>query len=252
MTISLITWNTKYRDSLSLPEKLIFKITQPIQKTVSLIAHFPIDIWENYLFISNLTEESLKLKEDIGLLRAKNNQLLETLSSYKRVDDLLKVKDTFSYASIVAYVIGGDVSLWYKTVLIDKGERDGIKKGFPVITNKGVVGKVLKVWDSSSRVLLLTDHNFAIDGIVQRNRIKGIVAGFDNSTCLFKYILATEDIRQGDTIISSGLDGLFPKGIIIGTIKKKFVDNTGVFFHVEIKPSADIKKLEEVLVIIPS
>jgi rod shape-determining protein MreC len=201
--------------------------------------------------MSNLRKGNLRIKAELNSLKAKNSQILETLLSYQRIDKLLSVKKSISYPSIVASIVGRDTSPWYKTILIDKGKSEGIKKGFSVISNNGLVGKVLKVWDSTSRVLLLTDHNFAIDGVVQRTRIKGIVAGLDDNTCLFKYILATYDIKEGDMVISSGLDRLSPKGIIIGKIKRKFIDNTGVFLHAEIKPSVELKKLEEVLVITP-
>ena len=251
-SIFLFTLNIKNPDSLSFPERLIFRITMPAQKIIAKLAHFPVYVWDNYIFISTIIEENIVLKKEINSLKTKNNKLLETFLSYKREDKLLNLTNILPYPLLIASVIGRDTSLWHRNILIDKGTNDGVKKGFPVITDNGVVGKILKVWDFSSRVLLITDHNFAVDGIVQRNRIKGIVTGFDDNTCFFKYILATEDIKERDIVISSGLDGIFPKGIIIGEIKKKSTDNTGVFFHVEIKTSVNTKKLEEVLVILPT
>ena len=118
-----------------------------------------------------------------------------------------------------------------------------------VISPEGVVGQILKASPDYATVLLVTDYNSAIDAIVQRTRAKGIVEGKEGNRCQLKYLLRTEDVEPGDIVITSGLDGKFPKGLMIGEIQKVDKRHLGVFQYAELIPKVDLDRLEEVLVI---
>jgi rod shape-determining protein MreC len=150
---------------------------------------------------------------------------------------------------IGAEVIGQDPSSWFKSVTIDKGERDGVKKGMAVISPAGVIGQVLKTAPHYTTVLLITDYNSAVDSIVQRTRAKAIVEGKGENRCQLKYLLRTEEVAVGDVVVTSGLAGNFPKGLMVGEIKKVDKKGHGVFQYAELAPSVDLAKLEEVFVI---
>ena len=153
---------------------------------------------------------------------------------------------------IAAEVIGQDPSSWFKSVTINKGEGDGVRRGMAVISTEGVVGQVLKAAPNYATVLLMTDYNSAIDAIVQRTRAKAIVEGKGENRCQLKYLLRTEEVAVGDVVVTSGLGGNFPKGMMIGEVRSVEKKGHGVFQYAELAPGVDLTKLEEVLVITES
>jgi rod shape-determining protein MreC len=120
----------------------------------------------------------------------------------------------------------------------------------PVVSPEGVVGQVVTASYDYSKVMLIIDRSSAIDSLVQRNRTRGVVEGETDTTCRFKYVLRKAEVNVGDTVVSSGLDGLFPKGLRIGEVKEISKDQPGIFQDVRIEPFVDFTRLEEVLVII--
>jgi rod shape-determining protein MreC len=153
---------------------------------------------------------------------------------------------------IAAEVIGQDPSSWFKSVAINRGEKDGIRMGMAVISPEGVIGQILKTAPHFSTILLITDYNSAIDSIIQRTRAKAIVEGTGENQCQLKYLLRTEEVDVGDIVITSGLSGNFPKGLMVGKVRKVDKKGHGVFQYAELVPSVDLTKLEEVLVITES
>ncbi len=147
-------------------------------------------------------------------------------------------------------MIGEDGSPWFKTILIDRGTADGLREGMPVVASDGVVGQLVKVTAGSSRVLLLTDHASGIAGIVERSRARGVVKGKGGGRCSLDFTLHEEDVKVGDTIIASGIGGVFPKGLPIGEVTMVKKGEYGIFQTVELRPRVNISRLEEVLVIL--
>jgi len=118
-----------------------------------------------------------------------------------------------------------------------------------VLSNQGVVGKIIAVSPHAARVLLIDDHNSALDGFDQRSRARGIVAGLVDDGLILKYTDRSEDIRAGDTIVTSGLDGIFPRGLLVGTIKYVHREGPGLFLNVSIAPAVEFRGLEQVLIV---
>jgi rod shape-determining protein MreC len=197
----------------------------------------------------NLEKENRMLKQKIAQLQQENHRAKEMELAMERLKQLLQFREKNSLAMIGAEVVGQDPSSWFKSVTIDKGERDGVKKGMAVISAAGVIGQILKTAPHYATVLLITDYNSAIDSIVQRTRAKAIVEGRGENRCQLKYLLRTEEVAVGDTIVTSGLAGNFPKGLMVGEIKKVDKKGHGVFQYAELVPSVDLTKLEEVFVV---
>lgn len=170
----------------------------------------------------------------------------------ERLQKLLQFREKISSSVITAEVVGQDPSSWFRSVTINKGERDGVRKGMAVISPEGVIGQILKTSPNYSTVLLITDYNSAIDSIVQRTRAKAIIEGKGENRCQLKYLLRTEEVTVGDIVVTSGLSGNFPKGLMVGEIRKVDKKGQGVFQYAELTPSVDLTKLEEVLVITES
>ena len=162
------------------------------------------------------------------------------------MDFTSSVPDTY----VAAQVIARDPSPFFKSIIIDKGDADGVIKGFPVLVSEGIVGQIINVSANSSRVLLITDRNSAVDALVQNTRVRGMVKGNNLDKCTFVYALRKDEIKAGEMIVSSGLDQVFPKGLKIGRILDVKTTHSQLFQDITIETSVDFDKLEDVLVFI--
>ena len=150
---------------------------------------------------------------------------------------------------VAAQVIGRDATNRYRAIILNKGESDGIKPDMGVVTPAGVVGRVVKTTGASSVVLLVTDPNNAIAGLIQRTRDEGIVEGTQQGLAQLKYIPLLSTLRDGDRVVTSGLVGDFPRGLVIGTITRIDKQEGALFQSAELMPEVDVSRVEEVLVI---
>ena len=205
------------------------------------------NFWKNYLSLRKTNEENKKLEYENTKLRAELFSLQEIKLQNKRLKKLLEFIDDGPYETVSANIIAGSPSLLRSEFLvIDKGENYGIKVGMPVATQKGIVGRVYLVNDTSSQIMLITDPISAVDAIVQRTRARGIVKG-DGKDCILEYLDSKSSINKGDMVLTSGKDGFYPKGILIGKVEN--VEPEGGMFKARIIPEVPINSLEEVLVI---
>jgi rod shape-determining protein MreC len=231
----LMSLRAKQRKGVEFFDALLMEICSPFQKDV---------------FLVNLEKENRMLKQKIAELQEENHRMKEMKLANERLRQLLQFREKDSPSMIGAEVIGQDPSSWFKSVTINKGERDGVKKGMAVISPAGVIGQILKTAPHYATVLLLTDYNSAVDSIVQRTRAKTIVEGKGENRCQLKYLRRAEEVAVGDVVVTSGLGGNFPKGLMVGEIKKVDKKGHGVFQYAELVPSVDLTQLEEVFVII--
>ncbi len=232
------------------PGQLPIALIAPFQKAVTHTAQFLGDIWRHYFQLVSAAEENDTLKRALSRAVEKNNQCSETDLSNLRLRNLLDFQKTMTNKVLAAEVIGQDPSPWFKTVIIDKGKADGVEKGLPVVIPEGIAGQVMDVSGHYAKVLLMIDQSSAVDALIQRTRARGIIEGDTTSRCTFKYVLRKHDIQVGDTVVSSGLDGVFPKGLSIGRVAGVVKPNSGIFQEVTVTPFVDFEKLEEVLVVL--
>lgn len=245
----LISLRVKERKGVAFMDGLLMEISSPFQKGSTSVINKIKGVWEGYLFLVHLHKENEQLKKRMADLQRENDQMREMVLSHERLRKLLQFRETLSSTVIAAEMVGRDPSSWFKSVTINKGEKDGVRKGMAVISSEGVIGQILKTAPSHSVVLLITDYNSAIDSIIQRTRAKAIVEGGGENRCQLKYLLRAEDVVPGDKVITSGLGGNFPKGLMIGEIRKVDKKGHGIFQYAELVPSVDFTRLEEVLVI---
>ncbi len=245
----LISLRAQERKGVAFLDGLWMEVCGPFQKGSTHLIKKLRGIWEGYFFLIHLRKENEQLKRQVADLQRENDQMKEMMLAHERLRKLLQFKETLSTAVVAAEVVGRDPSSWFKSLTINKGEKDGIQKGMAVISPEGVIGQIFKTAPSSSIVLLVTDYNSAIDAIIQRTRAKAIVAGKGDNRCQLKYLLRSEDVVEGDRVVTSGLAGNFPKGLMIGEIKKVDKRGHGIFQNAELVTSVDFTRLEEVLVI---
>ncbi|MCP4351260.1 MAG: rod shape-determining protein MreC [Desulfobacterales bacterium] len=232
---------------------LSVSLTAPFQETFTKSVRFVRDIWHHYFFLVSTAKTNDNLKKALSHAVEKENQYNETNLANDRIRKLLEFRRTIADRVVAAEIIGKDPSPWFKSIIIDKGWKDEIKKGLPVLVPDGIVGMVTEVSPNYSKVLLIIDQNSSVDALIQDSRAWGIIRGKSSSQCIFKYVLRKHEIRSGDTVISSGLDGVFPKGVRVGEVSKVTKHKTGAIFQeVFVSPYVDFEKLEEVLIILKS
>jgi rod shape-determining protein MreC len=230
-------------------ELLLTLFAFPLEATNRTV-HFALSVWENYFYLVDLRQENIHLVELVEKLEMENQLLREQAVENIRLRRLLTFKETLAFEILPAEIIGRDPSSWFKTILINKGSRDGIRPGAGVITPHGVVGKIINAGFSSSKVLLITDVNSAVDAVVERSRSRGILEGAGENKAVFSYVLKSEHLLPGDVIITSGMNSIYPKGIALGTIRVVSPEKSGFFLVVDVLPAVDFSKLNEVLVVL--
>jgi rod shape-determining protein MreC len=247
--ILLSVFNRRYI-SYYKPGRIAISLIAPFQKASTSSIRFVRDIWRHYFIMVNVVKENDNYQKALNKAFEDNIQLKELKLSNSRLRNLLNFEKTITDRVLSAEVIGKDPSPWFKTVLIDKGKNDGVETGMAVVVPKGIAGQVTDVSANYSKVLLIIDHNSAVDALAQNDRARGIIKGGMAGQCLFKYVLRKHDIEIGDIVISSGLDGVFPKGLAIGYVSAVFKPKSGIFQEVTVTPYVDFEKLEEVLIVL--
>ena len=207
------------------------------------------DVWEGYLAFRQVYEDNRRLRRELQYLRGQNSELREAAAASQRLSTLLEFKERAPVRSVAAQVIARDPSNWYRGVVINKGERDGVQREMGIITPAGAIGRVVRTTGTSSVVLLITDPKNAVAGLIQRTREEAIVEGTVDGRIRMKYIPLLSTVRAGDTVVTSGLTGGFPRGIPLGEITRIEKVEGDLFQTAEIMPEVDFSTLEEVLVI---
>lgn len=233
-------------------EKIAVQITAPFQKFFTGTITIARDIWSSYFSLVETHQENDLLRKRIDLLTLENSRYQELLLANRRLHTLLNFQQNTDEPLLPARVIGWDSSGLFKSITIDKGEHDGLTINMPVVNAEGVVGRVVSVCPGYSQVLLITDQNSAVDGLVQRSRGRGTLRGRGSSGCYFDYVIKTCEIEAGDTIVTSGMGGVFPKGLYLGTVTNIRDVRSKLFKDVRVVPAVDFSKLEEVLIVFRS
>lgn len=250
-TIIFISSNSR-RSPLSDPSGgIAVGFFAPFQDAFASAAGFVTGIWRNYFALVGVAEEAQELHRQLRQAQADLNQFEETRQANRRLRNLLNFRTRTIDAAIAAEVVGRDPSPWFKTIIINKGNLDGVVKASPVVVPEGIVGLVVAATAHYAKVLLIIDQNSAVDAKVQATRARGIVKGDPTGRGSFNYVLRKHDISLGDSVITSGLDGVFPKGLPIGRVSEIVRLSAGIFQEIAITPYVDFETLEEVLVLAP-
>lgn len=251
LALSLISANLHSRDNMSFFEALVVGITSPVQKVVRGIIGGIGSVWRGYFYLVGLEQENKALKEELQGLKLQVNKYREAGLANQRLRALLNFKKSIPTPLMPAELVAFDPSGWFQTILIDKGKNEGVMQDMAVVSAEGLVGRVIGVSGRYAKVLLILDGNSAVDALVQRTRVRGILEGLGRrDRCLLKYVQRNEDVQVGDQVITSGMGGVFPKGILLGKVGEVVRGNSGLFQRVEIEPAVNFSRLEEVMVVV--
>lgn len=242
--------NLRNKEHANPVERTVMSITAPVAGSAATVTGFLGGIWNNYIDLIDVRRENIELRKSVKRLNERIVANNEAVAANIRLKQLLDLKESVAVPSLAVSVIGEDSSAWFKTLVVDRGSADGLAEGMPVVATGGVVGRLVKVAPHSSRVLLLTDHASAIAAIVQRSRARGVVRGAGGGRCSLEFTVKDEDVKVGDMVISSGIGGVFPKGLPIGEVGMVKKGEYGVFQTIEVRPLVNIGKLEELLVLV--
>jgi rod shape-determining protein MreC len=209
----------------------------------------PIFELKKLFYFRETYDEYIKQKRQIEALKARLVYLQETVEENKRYDKITEFRRAQEYSSVLAHVIGRDPSNWNASLIIDRGQRDGLKVGMPVVSVLGVVGRIFEIGNNTAKVILLSDPSFSVAAIVQRTRESGLLTGSLGGLCRLEYLTEKADVKVGDRIITSRLSTSFPEGILIGLVQDVQASENSHTAECLVEPEVDLSQIEEVIVI---
>ncbi len=229
-------------------EGTVSSIFTPLQMFMLGTYYAGSDTWNGYIFLVGLKKENETQKEKILALIEENSRIKEIENENHRLRDILAFKEDIAFDAVGAKILAFNLSGWTKTIKLNKGAKDGIVEDMPVISPTGVIGRIIATTGGTSTALLITDPRSNIDVIVQRTRVRGVAEGNGKNGLILKYIRDLDDVSTGDKVVTAGVSGIFPGGLVVGEITQTEKSGDNFFKRIEIKPNAALKKLEEVLI----
>jgi len=207
------------------------------------------DTWTGYIDLRGVKDENTALRQELQALQIR---LQEERALAQRAEDLrrlLELRQRAELDTTAAEIIAASASPEFRTVTIGKGSADGLQADMAVISPAGVVGRTILPSRRAAKVQLLIDRNAAAGAIIERSRTQGVVVGFGTGELRMDYVPGTADVKAGDLVVTSGIDGIYPKGFVIGTVDS-VEHGTGTYHDVRVRPAVDFSRLEEVLVVL--
>ncbi|HYV19041.1 MAG TPA: rod shape-determining protein MreC [Verrucomicrobiae bacterium] len=232
----------------SLLEDTLLTLFSPFLRGASGVSSGFASTWHHYVGLRGVEEENRRLRARIGTLTLEAREAEEARREADRLRTLLDLKDTAHPSSIAARVIARGGAGSARTILVDRGSNAGVAPQQAVITPRGAVGRVVEAAPGVAKVLSLVDSNSGVAAIVQRTRVQGVLVGEGETTCRLEFVSDEAPVEVGDVVVTSGLDGIFPKGILLGVISE-VGEAQGLTRYVQVRPEVDPHRLEEVLVL---
>lgn len=229
-------------------QALLF-VVSPFIKVTAATIHGVTSIWQDYVDLRTLREENKRLRFEASTLKRRLDQLQEQALETQRLQRLLAMRDSSQAEFLTARVVGKDATNWFKTILLDCGSMEGVRRNQPVLAPNGLVGRVVEVTPTSARVQLFTDPVSAVGGLIQRTRVTGIVSGNLGAGARVRYLPLMGDVVVGEEVVTSGMGGVFPKGIPIGRVATVERKSGALFQEATLTPAVDLSRLEEVLIL---
>jgi rod shape-determining protein MreC len=225
-------------------------VITPFEQVLVGTGHFFRNTWHNYIDLRDVRKQNRELQEELARMRMEQAHLQSVADESRRLRALLEFKDRYVGQTLAAEVIGTSGTDSLRTITIDKGSHAGVKPGMAVITPDGIVGKVKEVFTFSSQVLMINDRESGAGVVLQNSRLRGILRGVGQGDLQVSDIMSDEKVDLGEQVLTSGGDGVYPKGLPVGTVTHVSNDTeSGPFLAVKIKSAASLDRLEEVLVV---
>lgn len=246
--------NLKDPESTNGLDRTVLTISAPVQLAAATTARWFSGVWQDYVYLIDVKTENDRIRAENARLTEENRRLRSEALENRRLRSLLQLRERIGGELIGAQVIGRDVSRFFRVtrVRLDRGERDHVRPGMPVITSEGLVGQVRRSWSRYSDVLLTVDRTSAIDVVIQRTGARGMLRGTgadDRYLAQIQYLRREDDIRVGDLVHTSGLGQRFPASILVGRVTRIARREFGLYQEAEITPAVNFSSLDEVLIL---
>lgn len=224
--------------------QLTLETLGPLQGFFTKVSLSTTKLKNKYIALLNLREENEQLRLELAKVREQLDEYSAAYSRNRFLETALEFKQQNSFPKRMARVVGKDPSFWFQTLIVDRGENDGVVTGMVARTSQGVVGQVVQVSDNYSKILLANAPSSAIDAIVQNSRVRGILKGAGEQGYILHYVLKNAEVKVGDKIVTAGIGGVFPSGITLGTVSKVQAKRRGMFLNIKVEPAVDFARLE--------
>jgi rod shape-determining protein MreC len=247
--VILISTQVNTRVGVPILETVVFGAFAEVQRVVSLGVSGVRRTWNGYVGLRRVSAENEDLKRQLARLQVELQQQRALGDRTRGLERLLDLRDHTSLSMTAAEIIAAGATPDFRTVTLDKGTRHGLRANMAVISPQGVVGRIVVASLQAAKVQLLIDRNAAAGAIIARSRAQGIVVGEGSDQLRLEYVSEVADIATGDVVMTSGIDGIFPKGFIIGRVDA-VERNGGAYGRILVRPGVDFRMLEEVLVVL--
>ena len=248
--VLLISAQVNVSSDSSLVRTLTFGTLTELQRVMTSSVGAVRGMWNGYVWLQDVQEENTVLRETVDRLELRLQRQNALVQRAKSLQQLLELRDSTDALTLTAEVIGVDATPWFQTLTVARGSADGVRSDLAVIASNGVVGRVLGLpGPSAARVQLLIDRNAAAGAVIERTRLIGMVSGIGSDNALrMDYVSNLEDVEVGDRVLTSGTDGVYPRGFVIGVVSvvERGVD---LYKSITVQPAVDASDLEDVLIV---
>lgn len=249
--ILIISAQVNSRHGVPLLEELTFGAFAEVQRVATSAIASVRDGWSNYFALQEIRRENVELRDEVSKLRVGLQQERAVAEQTRTLQQLLDLRSSIRLSTMAAAVIAGGASPEFRTITIDKGTGDGLAPDMAVISPAGVVGRVVLPTRRAAKVQLLIDRDAAAGAIIERSRAQGVLVGTGTERLRLENVPGTAEVKVGDRVVTSGIEGIYPKGFPIGQIES-FERRAGEFSAVMIRPAVEFSNLEVVLVVVSS
>jgi rod shape-determining protein MreC len=247
--IVLISAQVNAKSGVPILETVTFGAFAEVQRATAAVINGVRGVWSGYFALRGVRAENDALRNELAKAQVEIQEQRAIADRTRSLEGILNLQNATELETTAAQIIGSAASAEFRTVTIDKGSLQGLRKDMAVIAPSGIVGRVVVVGPRASRVQLIVDRNAAAGALIERSRAQGVVVGAGEDRLRLDYVSETSDVAIGDMVVSSGIDGIYPKGFVIGQVDG--VDKNGVAYRtISIRPAVDFSSLEDVLVVL--
>ena len=254
--IILISAQVTTKRGVPVLQEMTFGVFAEMQRATTSAVGSAQDAWQNYFALQQIREENERLHGEVTQLQIALEQERTVAQQTRALQQLLDLKSSTPFETAAATVIGSGADPEFRTITIDKGTQDGLRADMAVVSPAGVVGRILMTTARASKVQLLIDRDAAAGVLVERSRVSGVVIGVGSAEELaytaglvdLAYVPGSADVKQGDRVVTSGIDGIYPKGLPVGEIQS--AQRVGGEWRIKLTPAVDFASLETVLVVL--
>ncbi len=247
--LTLISIQVQDPEGTLLIRRWVMRAGAPVLRLSSTVTHSVGSVWNDYIWLRGARSENDRLRETVRQLSLLNSGFDQAKAENQRLRQMLAFKDNLGCSALGARVIGRTPNFLSNTLYLDHGWSDGVRPDQPVVTESGVIGRTVLVTRDNCQVQLLTNADASIGVMIERTGTPGVARGTENLYLDLNYVGNTEEVKEGDFLLTSGLDGIYPKGLQVGKVTESQKGKTG-FRVIRIQPSADMIRVEEVLILL--